>query len=133
MSNQPVPSHFHEALREFRIDLTDVKTQLVLLVESNARLEKEVIGNGKLGLADKVSELEDLVERISEIQMRHIREDREKAEERSKRERERKEAAEKLSAENRQFKRNIILAALGVVLTNVGAWVIFYITNTAIH
>ena len=129
MSDQPVPGHFHEALREFRADLTDVKTQLVLLVESNARLEKEVIGNGKLGLADKVSELEDLVERVSEIQMRHIREDREKNEQRKKREQERKENAEKLEAENRQFKRNIILAALGVILTNVGAWVIFYITN----
>lgn len=129
MSDQPVPPAFHQALREFRADLTDVKTQLALLVESNARLERQVIGNGKIGLSDKVAELEDLIERMSEIQMRHLREDKERREERRAMDAERRESAEKLKAENRQFKRNIILAALGVILTNIGAWVIFYITN----
>ena len=128
MSSQPMPTEY-EAMRALRESLAKIDTKLALLAESNARLEKQVIGNGRMGLADKVNELEDLVERVSEIQMRHLKDDKEEIDRRRVRDEERRKEAQDLAKENRQFKRNLIMAALGVVLTNIGAWTIFYITN----
>lgn len=128
MSGQSMPTD-NAVTRALRDSLHEIDTKLALLAESNARLEKQVIGNGRMGLADKVNELEDLVERISEIQMRHLKDDREEITRRRERDETRREEAQELAKENRQFKRNLIMAALGVVLTNIGAWVVFYMSN----
>lgn len=131
MSSQPMPTN-QETMRALWDSLHEIDTKLALLAESNARLEKQVIGNGRIGLADKVNELEDLVERISEIQMRHLKDDREEIHRREERDKKRREEAQGLAKENRQFKRNIIMAALGVILTNLGVWVVYYL-STASH
>ena len=116
-------------MREFRETLHVIDKRLVSLAESNARLEKQVIGNGRMGIVDKVNELEDLVERVSEIQMRHLRDDKIAADARRAREKKRLDAEDEIARENRQFKRKLVLAALGILLTNIGAWAVFYLTN----